>query len=510
MNYRGLVRKIESDEIVNNAGGAAFQLNKWQQLERFIVIGSHRGTYYVTPRKLTMDNLGNIIDCIAEDADRVVSLVLDISDGGKAPSNDPALLVLAACMTYADLKIKNLAASLLPKIARTATHLFHFLEYVEQLRGWGRLLRRAVANWYTDKPVESLGLQVVKYRSRDGWTHRDAIRLSHPKPTSEIQENLLKFAIGKYESGVLPDIVNTYLEASKITDSYSLVGFIHDKIKAGKYITWELLPNHLIKDKYVWSELLPVLPYTAMLRNLRRMFGYGTFDIGNNFEYAKDFLTNERNIYTSRVHPMAILSAISALNTDMLVSSDFMDCLELAFFTAFRNVEPTNKRMMLALDVSGSMAVHYSNGFSPIEAAVAMAKVTQRVEKNALVKMFDHRFSDVPFKQDDGLYKSVKSVIGLDFGATDCALPMLEAAKHSWPVDAFVVYTDSETWYGDVTPREAIRRYRNTMGIPAKLIVVGMTATDVTIADPNDRGMLDCAGFDTQTPSVISWFVNAS
>jgi 60 kDa SS-A/Ro ribonucleoprotein len=44
------------------------------------------------------------------------------------------------------------------------------------------------------------------------------------------------------------------------------------------------------------------------------------------------------------------------------------------------------------------------------------------------------------------------------------------------------------------------------MGIPAKLIVVGMASNGFSIADPNDAGMLDVVGFDTATPQVISGF----
>jgi 60 kDa SS-A/Ro ribonucleoprotein len=34
-----------------------------------------------------------------------------------------------------------------------------------------------------------------------------------------------------------------------------------------------------------------------------------------------------------------------------------------------------------------------------------------------------------------------------------------------------------------------------------------MTSNGFTLADPNDRGMLDVAGFDTTVPSVIADFV---
>jgi 60 kDa SS-A/Ro ribonucleoprotein len=36
--------------------------------------------------------------------------------------------------------------------------------------------------------------------------------------------------------------------------------------------------------------------------------------------------------------------------------------------------------------------------------------------------------------------------------------------------------------------------------------VVGLTATRFSIADPNDPGMLDVAGFDTAVPTLITDF----
>ena len=44
------------------------------------------------------------------------------------------------------------------------------------------------------------------------------------------------------------------------------------------------------------------------------------------------------------------------------------------------------------------------------------------------------------------------------------------------------------------------------MGIDARMIVVGMTATECSIADPTDPLMLDVAGFDASVPALISGF----
>ena len=42
-------------------------------------------------------------------------------------------------------------------------HLFHFAEYVEGFRGWGRGLREAIGAWYNGMPADSPAYQAVKY-----------------------------------------------------------------------------------------------------------------------------------------------------------------------------------------------------------------------------------------------------------------------------------------------------------------------------------------------------------
>jgi 60 kDa SS-A/Ro ribonucleoprotein len=98
-------------------------------------------------------------------------------------------------------------------------------------------------------------------------------------------------------------------------------------------------------------------------------------------------------------------------------------------------------------------------------------------------------------------------LVEMPFSSTDCALPMVRALEKREPVDAFVIYTDSETYMGKIHPQVALEEYRRGMGIDAKLIVVGMTSNCLTIADPNDLNTLNLAGFDTATPRIINDFI---
>jgi 60 kDa SS-A/Ro ribonucleoprotein len=119
---------------------------------------------------------------------------------------------------------------------------------------------------------------------------------------------------------------------------------------------------------------------------------------------------------------------------------------------------------------------------------------------------FPTGLSPVPLSPRQRLDDVLRQVSGLPFGGTDCALPMVEARRQKWAVDLFVIYTDNETWAGNIHPAEALRRYRDATGIAAKLVVVAMASNGFSIADPNDAGMLDVVGFDAATPALIADF----
>jgi 60 kDa SS-A/Ro ribonucleoprotein len=141
-------------QVKNNAGGFVFAVDDWKRLDRFLILGSEASTYYVKAPELTRRNADAVLRCIQEDGARVVKQITEVSQAGRAPKNDPALFALAMCIKLGDLQTRKAAAQALPMVARIGTHLFHFAAFVEQFGGWGRLTRRAVADWYTERGLE--------------------------------------------------------------------------------------------------------------------------------------------------------------------------------------------------------------------------------------------------------------------------------------------------------------------------------------------------------------------
>lgn len=88
---------------------------------------------------------------------------------------------------------------------------------------------------------------------------------------------------------------------------------------------------------------------------------------------------------------------------------------------------------------------------------------------------------------------------------------MQHALKHRMDVDVFIIYTDSDTWAGRIHPSEALVQYRKEMNKPeAKLLVLAMQSTGFTIADPNDKYMMDICGFDSDVPNIIYEFAKGN
>ena len=162
------------------AGGFAWAVDDWARLRRFLILGSQGGSYYAREWKLTRENAEAVERCLAADGARTVATIVEISEAGRAPKNDPAVFALAMAAGAADEATRRAALAALPRVCRTARTCSSSSTFVEGFRGWGRGAARAVGGWYAARSVESLAYQAVKYREREGVTHRDVLRLAHP------------------------------------------------------------------------------------------------------------------------------------------------------------------------------------------------------------------------------------------------------------------------------------------------------------------------------------------
>ena len=531
------------DQVKNSAGGYVFAVDVWTQLDRFLIMGSEGGTYYASEKDLTKDNYNALKACLKANGLRTVERIIEISLAGRAPKNDSAIFSLAVASADPDAVVRKAAIDAIPRVCRTGTHLFQYVTAVKQFRGWGRYLRQGVARWYDDKQAGKLAYQLAKYGQRDGISHRDVLRLSHPTTHQALYRWVTTGKDGggdrlvdrkgdqkKYsDPGRLPEFIEAFEELrSQGCSEKRTVDLV------GKYgFTHEMLPSEMKGSLKVWEALLVRMPPTAMIRNLGKMTSIGLIKpMSEAVKVISSRLRDSDVLRQGRIHPIAVLAALKIYANGqgekgkLIWSPDrsVLDALDDCFYLAFQTIEPTGKNILLAIDVSASMDYSVVNGMSFLsarEVAAAMTMATARTETNWHCIGFTGRGWSCPRTLKGGVEPLkisprqrmddvVRYMEGLPMGNTDCALPMMYALEQGIDVDAFHVYTDNDTWCGDIHPFEALCLYRRRMEKPgAKLISAAFSSTGYTIADPSDAGMMDVVGFDTAAPSIMADFVRS-
>src|SRR5438445_1320363 len=414
------------------------------------------------------------------------------------------------------------------------------------MRGWGRGLRNAVAGWYVEREADVLAHQAVKYQQRDGWSHGDLLRLAHPKAPSPQHDAVFRWMlngadslgerevkrkvrgedrIAKYAAvGALPKLIEAFERVKRTANVIEVVKLI-DEFDLPR----EAIPTQWLNEAKVWDAWLDRIPMTAMIRNLGKMTSIGLI---KPFSDAKKRslrkLKDATALKRSRIHPLAVLvgqkiyaqghGEKGALKWSPV--SAIVDALDAAFYATFGDVEPCRKPVLLALDVSGSMAASNIAGscITAREGSAAMALITAATEPEHEIIGFsaptrggyggmhgggEPGITRVTISSRMRLAEVIKVIEKIPMGGTDCALPMLWAARNKLNVSGFVTYTDSETWAGNIHPAQALRQYRSEFVSDAKAIVVGMTSNSFTLNHHNDLRMLESVSYYYSMPYVI-------
>lgn len=501
-----------------------FEVSDKTRLERFLILGTDGGTYYATEKALTESNVAFLEHLINKDPQLVLETVVEVSTTGRAYRNSPAIFILAMMLNHAPDNWKDAVVQTVPDVARTATHVYELAEFIKNLGGWGRAKRRAIAQWFLAKTPNDLAYQAVKYRQRNGWTLKDLMRLSHPVGVNKSVGN---FVLGKYTGKfsdfdpTMPEIVHGF---QRMQEQVSVAG-VTNTLNVYKNLPWESIPTQFLKDPQVWKTLFynGQLKGQALVRNVTRMAKINAFD---DTSFAVDYaalLADEKMIAKTKLHPVQYLNASVVYSTGQVDRNSsygdvnrsktwttkpmILGAIESGFHNAFQNVIPSGKKHMIGVDVSGSMSWSAAIGseLTAAQGAAAMAMVTAKVEPDTQVFGFANTFRPLNISPDMSFAQVMSATSNMNFGSTNISLPMEHAKKVKDGSEVFIVITDNEVNRGG-SPARSLKEYRRESGINAKLVVMGMTATEVTVADPQDRGMLDVSGFDANAPRVVADF----
>lgn len=491
---------------------------------------------------------------------------------GRCPKMEPPVFILALLCRAQQDEVRAAAQELIPKVLGIPTHLFMFMGFLKEVDdskkrfGLGRGLKRHICDWYLSRKPRQLAYQCTKFANREGMNHRDIMRLIHLKPTDPALATLLTYLVkgGEVlesnisggdgtESRVEGSSWSLSSMASAVAGAVGLTRLSsggdvcstepnRDELDVREFLTAvetakkcldekemvalidrhglarEHVPTELLGSVEVWRALLKTMPITAMIRNLGKMSSIGLLRDGSpETELVVKKLTDPLVLEKGKVHPIALLLAYKTYeqgkgdkgSLTWPVVRQVKQALDDAFYLSFKTVQPTGNRIVLGVDVSGSM--EWSNiagtNITPRVGAAAMSMLALRTETWVRPMAFSDTLVDMKLTPDMRLDQVIGHMKSIRMGATDCSLPMVWAKDNNIEVDTFIVYTDSDTNFGHISPRQALKNYNEKMGRNAQLIVVGMVSNDVTIADPESKNMLDVVGFDSGSPELMAMFM---
>jgi 60 kDa SS-A/Ro ribonucleoprotein len=500
-----------TDMVKNNAGGYGFEITPQQRLERFLLIGSEGGTYYVGEQQLTEQNAESIVKLIKTDGVGVVSTVVDFATNGRAPKADPGLFVLALAASYGDSATKKAAYNAVSVVCRTSTQLFLFVSNIQNLRGWSKGLCKGVAKFYTTRNVDQVAYQMIKYRDRAGFTHADVLRLAHVKPTNKNMSALFGYAVGKVPAVEVPNVQVQSFEKAKTATANDLLKLI----EKGK-LTWEMVPTESLNDKEVLSYLLDNMPLNALVRNLNR-FAYNGLTKGNT-EITKRIvskLTNAEYVGKAGMHPVNVINSMLTYangrgtkgDKTWDVNQNIVDALSETYELSLKALVPTGKNILVAVDVSGSMtSVRVGTmQMSAAQVANVLALTILKSEKNAELLWFDTH----QVKATMGRRTSVDEAIRMtpQGGGTDCSVPLTYANNTQNNYDAIIILTDGETWAGHQHAFDVLRQYRSNVNQNVKVIEIALAANPHSVLPADDGNLLRVVGFDSSVTEIINEYL---
>ena len=380
----------------------------------------------------------------------------------------------------------------------------------------------------------------------------DLVRLPHGKIAEETYAQKYDREVAALEAKSGGDAVEfgevkAYLDAiselkDMITEDETLLPRVIELVHLHRF-TREFMQTWMLKHCVVHEALLlspdgtkVTMPITALLRSLAVLTVKGVFGSYRVAKLVADHIQNREVLVRGHVHPVALLLAWatykqgrgdkSSLTWDP--HATIVAGLESAFRASYSTVAPTGKRIFHAFDGSGSMSCGIAG--LPITAAQATAVMglcfsaaeDPDTQKFAIFSSgrSNHTYdrssglTEFSFPPETTLDQTAQVTQKSDWGGTDCSLPIrtaLDQFKASGGkkglFDAFVIYTDNDTWAGTEHVCQSLKKYRDATKIPAKLVVVATRATSATVADPKDPLTFELVGFDAQAPKLLHDFL---
>jgi len=477
---------------INEAGGLAYVRTPKSALALYAATGCINGTFYASADT----QLEMVLNLCAEVDPRFVAQTA-IYARQRAHMKDMPALLLATL----SLRDREVFAAAFPRVVDNGRMLRNVVQILRSGRvgrkSLGSLPKRLVREWLQSASVD----QIVNAAIGNDPSLADVIRMVHPKPADAEREALYAWVIGKHHArSKLPEKIRAY-EAFKRDPERSL-----PELPFQYYTSLPLTQSH-------WKALATHASWQSLRQNLNHFARHGVFDDAYVLRKVVAKLTDVEAIRRARVFPYQLLTAFQATSKlPNAIGAALQDAMEIAT----RNVPTLQGEVVVAVDVSGSMAsavTGYRKGATTttrcVDVAALIAACIQRTHPDARVLPFDTDVRELRLNPRDSVMTQARQLAALCGGGTSVSAPLAHLNSIRAKVDLLVLVSDNESWR-DTRSGGATETMRQWTTIKsrcpqAKLVCIDLqpVATSQTV-ERND--VLHVGGFSDAVFDLIANF----
>lgn len=420
---------VPAADARNEAGGIAYARRPEAALALYAATGCLNGTFYANAEQ----QLDVVSGLCAKVDPRFVAKTAIYARRTAFMKDMPALLLASL-----SLRDPEAFAAAFPRVVDNGRMLRNVVQILRSGRvgrkSLGSLPKRLIREWLGNASTD----QLINAAIGNDPSLADVIKMVHPKPADAEREALYAWIIGKpYDATRLPEKVRAY-EAFKRDPQRAM-----PDLPFQYYTALPLNASH-------WKALATHASWQTLRQNLNTFARHGVFADRYVLRKVVAKLGDADAIRRARAFPYQLLTAYQATAA---LPREIADALQDAMEIATGNVPTLEGDVVVAVDVSGSMASPVTGvrkGATTttrcVDVAALIAACLQRNSPQARVMPFDTAVREVRTNPRDSVVTQAQRLAKLCGGGTSVSAPLAQLNAERANVDLLVLVSDNESW----------------------------------------------------------------
>jgi len=452
-------------------------------LKQYLTLGNLKRVRFCNEVELSVIEVDKLKQYLTKDTNEVLDLALRLKKRGLV-RRTPSVVLLAASFVWGTNKEASVNAFC--PLVETGWDLFRFFAEYRKLsrkKSCPRSVRRAISRWYTEHPA--LALQLVKYPRGYGWTHKDLLRVAHPRVLDSCMNRDLVRWVFTQETGVDP-LLDTYLAfQNPKANALEVCKKVEDMI----VVPLEIVPKHL-RDKRFWEHQIKRTPTGVLIQNLGTITACGA--VNHLGEPVASLLCDDGVLVRSKIHPVQVYEAWDKYgNGEGWEAAPFLlTALEHAFHVTAEARLPAPKNRTLVV-------VDCYPGQPRVTAAALLSAIARKWEAFTVIGHDRKGMKMLNLGNKPSLTRAIHECCDLT-GGMDLTLP-LRFAKRDYA--NILILTDNKSVRGWEVLSRTLRDYGRV-----RVAVLMLTRPKPVVEYPKDPKCLLAAGLDAGAFDTIVHF----